>query len=395
MMRVLVCHGGRQHSHHLAMALANRGMLAKYVTGLPTQRHPGGWLGRFLLPKKAEAYAIPIDPALVKHIYLEPVARRVTRGLGPKWSRAAGSFADRLFDRWVCGLVRKLCPDVVVAYETGAYNIFRKAKELGVKTVLDAASLHHQWQDRFLPTTESEAAHRRTQRRKDAEIELADEILVVSKFACQSYVDSGVSPDRVHAMPLGVDTNRFRPDDAGVRSRRDGNQDLRFVYVGNESQLKGVHVLHQAVARLRAAGETFTATMIGGSTRSADRNPDCAIVRKPWMSHDLLSSELTAHDVLILPSFFDSFGMVVAEAMACGLPAIVTENVGAKEMITDGENGRVIPAGQAEALADAMRWFIANRANLPTMSLAARRSAEQYDWTNYRRRVTEFLASVQ
>ncbi|HEV3300855.1 MAG TPA: glycosyltransferase family 4 protein [Planctomycetaceae bacterium] len=395
MMRVLVCHGGRQHSHHLAMALASRGMLAKYVTGLPTQRHPGGWLGRFLFPKKAEAYAIPIDPALVKHVYLEPVARRVTRGLGPKWSRAAGSFADRLFDRWVCGLVGKLRPDVVVAYETGALCIFRTAKELGVKTVLDAASIHHRWQDRFLPAVESEAAHRRTNLRKDAEIELADEILVVSKFACQSYVDCGVSSERVHAMPLGVDTNRFRPDDRGVRAHQDGNQHLRFVYVGNESQLKGVEVLYQAVALLRAAGEKFTATMIGGSSRSPDENRCGGIVRKPWMSHDLLSSELAGHDVLILPSFFDSFGMVVAEAMACGLPAIVTENVGAKEMITDRENGLVIPAGQADALVDAMRWFIAHRHELPTMSLAARKSAEQYDWTNYRQRVTEFLASIR
>jgi len=393
-MRVLVCHGGRQHSHHLAMALASRGMLAKYVTGLPTQRHPGGWLGRFVLPQKAEAYAIPIDPELVKHFYLEPVARRVTRGLGPKWSRAAGSLADRLFDRWVCGLVRKLRPDVVVGYETGALCIFRRAKELGVKTVLDAASIHHRWQDRFLPATESEAAHRRTKLRKDAEIALADEILVVSKFARESYVDSGVPSERVHAMPLGVDSSRFHPEVDGARTCANGNRHVRFVYVGNDSQLKGVEILQKASALLRDSGENFTVTMIGGSTMSPEGDSNSAIVRKPWMSHDLLSSELPLHDVLILPSFFDSFGMVVAEAMASGLPAIVTENVGAKEMITSGENGLIIPAGETDALADAMRWFIARRQDLPNMSVAARESAERYDWTVYRRRVTDFLASI-
>jgi glycosyltransferase involved in cell wall biosynthesis len=370
-------------------------MLAKYVTGLPTQRHAGGWLGRFLLPEKVEAYSIPIDPELVMHIYLEPVARRVTRGLGPKWSRAAGHFADRLFDRLACGLVRKVRPDVVVGYETGAYYIFRRAKDLGVRTVLDAASIHHRWQDRFLPTIESEAAHRRTKQRKDAEIELADEILVVSRFARESYIDSGIPPERVHAMPLGVDSGRFRPDEWGVRARTDGDHRLSFVYVGNESHLKGIGVMQEAVTRLRAADEKFAVTMIGASGRSPEQKLNDGIIRKAWMSHDLLSSELPKHDVLILPSFCDSFGMVVAEAMACGLPAIVTENVGAKEMITNGENGLVIPAGQPDALADAMRWFIAHRHNLPTMSLAARKSAELYDWTNYRQRVTAFLASIR
>ena len=73
------------------------------------------------------------------------------------------------------------------------------------------------------------------------------------------------------------------------------------------------------------------------------------------MSHDRLAAEMPRPDVLVVPSFFDSFGMVVAEAMACGLPVVVTQNVGAKEMISPGVNGLIVPAGDAGALADAMR----------------------------------------
>jgi glycosyltransferase involved in cell wall biosynthesis len=393
-MRVLVCHSGRQHSHQLALALAEQSMLARYVTGLPTRRDPGGWLARFLLRGKAEAYAVPIDPALVKHVYLEPLARRATRGFGAKWSRAAGCLADGIFDRWVCGLVGKLRPDVVVAYETSALYTFRRAKELGVKTVLDAASIHHRWQDRFVQSTESEGKHRRTKLRKDAEIALADQILVVSTFAGESYIEAGVPSARVHAMPLGVDSNRFRPTSCSIKARRSTERDLRFVYVGNQSRQKGIEVLREAVTRLRVAGERFTATLIGGSGAPPPTGPNDAIVRMGWMNHDRLAAELPQHDVLILPSFFDSFGMVVAEAMACGLPAIVTQYVGAKEMITPGANGLIIPAGDAAALVDAMHWFIAHRGILPEMSRAARESAERYDWVNYHRRVTEFFVSA-
>jgi glycosyltransferase involved in cell wall biosynthesis len=132
-------------------------------------------------------------------------------------------------------------------------------------------------------------------------------------------------------------------------------------------------------------------TLIGSSGVTLGNDPEDGMVRRGWMSHERLASELQGHDVLILPSFFDSFGMVVAEAMACGLPAIVTENVGAKEMISPGVNGLVVPTGDAGALADAMRWFILHRDNHCQMRHAARDSAERYDWANYRRRIVEFF----
>jgi glycosyltransferase involved in cell wall biosynthesis len=391
--RVLVCHGGRQHSHQLAMALADRGMLARYVTGLPTRRDAGGWLASRLFGRVLEAYAIPIEPELVRHMYLTPVVRKAMRPLGARWSSSAGHVADGLFDRWVSGMVRELRPDAVVAYENGALWTFRCAKELGVRTVLDAASIHHQWQDRFIRPTEGAASHERHKRRKNAEIELADEILVVSNFARESYVDAGVPGERVHAMPLGVDPSRFRPAPRQANGR-DVSEDLRFVYVGNESPLKGIDVLREAVGKLRAASERFTVTLIGVPNESPEGVLRDGMARRGWMNHDRLAEELPQYDVLILPSMFDSFGMVVAEAMACGLPAIVTQNVGAKEMVTPGSNGLIVPPGDAAALADAMRWFTLHKGDLCRMSLAATESARQYDWASYRRRVTDFFASA-
>jgi glycosyltransferase involved in cell wall biosynthesis len=112
------------------------------------------------------------------------------------------------------------------------------------------------------------------------------------------------------------------------------------------------------------------------------------------ISHKSLPNELAKHDVLVLPSRFDSFGLVVAEAMACGLPVIVTENVGAKQMVTHEVNGLIVPVADATALAGAMKWFISNRSLLPQMSCEARAAAESYDWHYYHRRVVEFFCSL-
>lgn len=387
---ILVCHPGRQHSHQLAMALAERGMLAEYVTGIPTSHMAGRGLARLWLRQSVEAYTISINPDLVTHVYVASALRAAARRLVIR-SRIIGHLADDWFDRYVCKRVDRLHPSVVVAYENSALFTFRRAKKLGIKTVLDAASVHHHWQDRFFHPVEGPALHRRITHRKDQEIALADHVITVSELARESYLEAGVSPERVHTIPVGVDVNLFQPRS----DEKPADQSCRFVYVGNSSPLKGLDVLRDAIGRLRAASEDFTITLIGRPDASELlETTNDKTVRKGWMSHDHLASEIPQHDILVLPSYFDSFGMVVAEAMACGLPVIVTENVGSKEMVSQGVNGLIVSVGDAESLADAMRWFIQHMKRLPEMSRAARESAERYDWSVYRRRVTEFLASV-
>jgi glycosyltransferase involved in cell wall biosynthesis len=376
------------------MALADRGMLARYVTGIPTRRNAGGWLARPFLGSVAEAYAIPIEPALVRHVYIASVLRKAAaKALGPALAPRVGYRANALFDRCACRFLSASRVDVVVAYEESALETFRQAKRLGIKTVLDAASVHHHWQDRFLESTESKALHRRIIARKDAEIGLADQVLTVSDFARQSYLEAGVPGERVDAVPMGVEADRFRPEVSGQNADTALQRDFRFVYVGNASRLKGLDVLRDAVARLRDAGERLVVTLIGNLGTSRTGEAHDGMVRIGWMSHERLAAELPRHDVLVLPSRFDSFGMVVAEAMACGLPAIVTRNVGASEMVTPGVNGQIVPAGDTAALSEAMRWFMVRRNDLRQMARAARESAERYDWTNYRRRIVDFIAS--
>ena len=117
-LQVMVCHPGRQHSHQLAMALADAGMLARYITGLPTHTSVGGRVAAPILRRWASAYEIPIDPRRVRHLFVASALRQASRRLlTASRSCDAGHRADGLFDLIVSRSIAKERPAAVVCYE--------------------------------------------------------------------------------------------------------------------------------------------------------------------------------------------------------------------------------------------------------------------------------------
>jgi glycosyltransferase involved in cell wall biosynthesis len=340
----------------------------------------------------ADAYEIDLDPSLVKQLFVAPLVRRVanlmaSRARAADWSHRGDAWFDWLAARHVAAIK----PDVVVCYENAALETFRTARKIGIQTILDAASFHHTWQDRYLEPVESRKVHERIVRRKDAEIELADVVLTVSALAGRSYLEAGVPAEKMAAVPVGVDLSNFAP-----MNMKPANEPrwVRFVFVGSLNRLKGIDVLDDACRILTRQLRPYELTLIGKDRQSSVAVNAPHVTLLPRLPHTALAKELLKHDVLVLPSRFDSFGMVVAEGMACGLPAIVSENVGAKEMVTPEVNGKVVPAGDATSLAEAMSWFINHADRLPVMAAAARVSAEHYSWAEYRSRAIATLCEA-
>ena len=89
-------------------------------------------------------------------------------------------------------------------------------------------------------------------------------------------------------------------------------------------------------------------------------------------------------DVLVLPSFSEGFGLVVTEALACGLPVIVTPNVGASDLVSDGSEGFVVPVCSSEAIADRLQTLHRDRDLLAQMSENAQAAAAKRPWDVYR-----------
>jgi glycosyltransferase involved in cell wall biosynthesis len=368
-MKVLVTHPGRQHSHQAALALEKAGLLAGYWSGVPASgfRRYG---------------PVPLDPARTVWFPWTPALRRIGPG--------ADFAACRLFDRWAAGRLGKAGARAVIACEISALAIFRKARELGMVTLLDAPSIHHAAQDRLHGTTDSPELHRRIVAVKDAEIALADHVLTVSELARRTYLEAGVPPEKVHALPLGADLELFAPAPAGTVEK---SGPPTFLFAGATIRRKGFDLLVEAFERVRP-------DIPGVRLRIVGSRGDLGHLLNPHVdflgpkTQPELAAELRRADVLVLPSRNDSYAMVVAEALASGTPVIVSEMVGAKDLVTEGKTGWIVPVEDVAALAERMAWCARHPEEVRALAGSCRRAAEGATWPAYHQRLAALVRSL-
>ncbi len=99
-------------------------------------------------------------------------------------------------------------------------------------------------------------------------------------------------------------------------------------------------------------------------------------------------------DLLVLPSIVEGRALVQQEAMASGLPLIVTRNAGGDDLITEGETGFLVPIRAPEAIAEKLNWCATNRANISGMAIAAQKRASELSWHDYGEKVVAAIRSL-
>jgi glycosyltransferase involved in cell wall biosynthesis len=391
----LVCHPFRQHAPELARALADANYLEGFLTLLPDE-HTFRWLPtpvKKALPSAIARNALPHLPKNRVHTFLGPllvckVARYLKRGEG-----IGDLLAWSLFDLWAAAHVRRRRPDAVVGYEPCAVETFRAAKSVGAKCILDAAACHYGEQDRvlFCENYKFSRAEIRLRWRKRTELELADLIVCCSQLARRSYLAAGISGCRIVVNSPGVDVDLFRPNNETSRTGP-----TKFVFVGTASRTKGFDVLLDAFRMTSGAFPSAELHVIGdaGSAARFKRHTSGNVVIHGKLSHHELARLLSVMDCLVLPSRLESFGMAVVEALAVGVPAIVTPKVGASEIITAGKNGWIVPVGSAVALSAQLSWCCTEPNRAREMRADCTASVARHQWVDYRTRVLSIVEAV-
>ena len=138
----------------------------------------------------------------------------------------------------------------------------------------------------------------------------------------------------------------------------------------------------KAVAQIEGDVEL---TLVG--KRIADCAPlDAALQRYKWIDslpHEKILSTMRAHDVLVFPSLFEGFGLVLTEALSQGLPIISTNHTCAPDLITDGKEGFIVPIRDPDAIADRLTKLSEDRSLLQQMKCHALEAARAHTWSNY------------
>ena len=211
----------------------------------------------------------------------------------------------------------------------------------------------------------------------------------------------GVPRDKVTVLPGGVDVETFHPMDRAEAKRRLGLDGKRVLLcVGRFDPLKRYDLAVSAAALLQER-HRVEVVLVGGDL---ERDPEAGRLSKLAASlkmdgnvrfagtvpHGELPWHYSAADVLLAPSYYESFGLVALEAMACGTPVVAARTGGLSTLVRDGETGYLVPLHTPECYADRIEVLLANDALREAMGRAGRRRAEALAWDAVGLRFSEF-----
>jgi D-inositol-3-phosphate glycosyltransferase len=209
-------------------------------------------------------------------------------------------------------------------------------------------------------------------------------------------------------IPPGVDVSHFYPIPADEAKMYVGlkPEDRMVLYVGRIEPLKGLDTLIQAMSSLELSDhDRVHLAIIGGDPAASPREMSAEMARLQKLCDDLsvgqtvvflgkrdqdkLPYYYSAAELVVMPSHYESFGMVALEAMACGTPVIASEVGGLAYLVKDGETGFTIPDQEPDMLCEKISWLLNDRELHATMSQQAVEYAQDYAWEKIARQIVD------
>lgn len=291
-------------------------------------------------------------------------------------------------------------PKAVYAYDDGALFSFKEAKRLGIPCLFDLPTGHWRAAQRLLQSeynrwpdwivtmpgfkdSSSKLAH------KDEELKLADQIFVASQFTANTLNEFPESLAPINVVPYG-----FPPVGSPKRYRNKSSKEpLRLLFVGKLSQQKGIADLFKAVDHFR---NKVTLTVVGHKVTASCPALDEALSRHHWipsLPHQGVLQLMREHDIVVFPSLFDGFGLVITEAMSQGTPVIASDRCAGPDLIEHGRNGWLVAAASTVSLEESIEHLIANPDEIAEAGRAATETARQRPWDVYGRELVEAVIS--
>ena len=406
-MRFIVIQIGARHGYAIPAILDRAGLLERFYTELCGTVGAGRYLAmtRFVTrggsrAARLAARHLPDGIAGKTRTFAWPVARRAwrSRRLGP--DDAAAIFREHLrfsgelgeamaragygAATHVYGMMGECGPFLAQASRRGLRVVSEVYIPLSTERILaEERRAFPDWE----PEVPDYAALRREAGGGDSLLRWTDHFICpISQVQNDLIANFGVRPEQTSIVPYGVEPRWFEVDPRPVPRR--------VLFAGAAGLRKGIHYLAMAAERLKTKGYSYEFHVAGEVAPRVAAQPLCRhLTFLGRVPRARMRAEFEAADVFALPTLAEGLGVVQLEAMACGLPVIVTPNCGS--IVRDGIEGRIVPERDPVALADAIAEIVEDRDKRARMSAAARRRAEAFTWDRYGERLVAALKQLE
>ncbi len=283
---------------------------------------------------------------------------------------------------------------MVYAYEDAAFHSFKIAIENNLTTIYDLPIGYWKsgqfWQEKaalnqpYLRNT-IRALNETGQKieKKESELQMAKHIIVASSFTKSTLINTDYY-NKATVIPYGF------PDPVAEKKIEIGKK-LRILFVGGLTQRKGIGEVLESVDPYK---KHIDLTIIGNLTEIHNAELMHKLAQHNWirtLPHAEILKSMDQHDLLIFPSWFEGFGLVISEAMSRGLPVITTMNTGAAEFLKNSINGWLVTPGSTDEIKEILEIVLANREILYEMSKSAILTAKERPWSNYQFELANFV----
>jgi glycosyltransferase involved in cell wall biosynthesis len=307
-------------------------------------------------------------------------------------------------DKWVANnLVKSQKEGMtgVYAYEDGALITFTKAKQLGLYCIYDLPigywksarflmqdefDFNPDWSETLIGFSDSQVKLDK----KDQELALSDVIFVASTFTKKTLEKYSGNLPEIKVIPYGFpEVNKIK-EYQPLADRK-----LKILFVGGLSQRKGISYLFEAVEGLQSQVEL---TIVGQKAVANCSALNNALEQHNWiptLSHDRVLACMRDHDVLIFPSLFEGFGLVITEAMSQGVPVITTDRTAGPDIIQDGVDGWIVPASSSIAIKEVITTILETPSILKEFGVAAQNKAKTRPWSVYGQEMADAISSLE
>ena len=384
-MKISIIVGGKFHAFNLAKELNKKKYLESIITSYP----------KFLVNKYG------IENHQIKTIKLKELGLKIFNKF-PKIKKLIDFeyLISNYFSNKASSLINYSDVDLIVGWSSFSKEAFLKAKKFGCIKILERGSTHILFQKEILkkeylelnldPIIPSE----NTINKEIEEYQIADYISVPSEFVKKTFIMHGIDEKKIIKIPYGVDLNEFNYNS----SLKKTNKKFKIISVGTVSIRKGSHYLIKAFTGLNL--EDAELVFVGNIEhdfkellKKFHNLKNIKFIKKQKQKD--LKIFYNESDIFVQCSLEEGLAVVQAQAMACGLPVICTENTGGSEIVDDNINGFIIPIKDIQTLKQRLLTLYNDRNKLKQMSISAHLKAQNdLSWENYGNKISNIYLNL-